>query len=267
LTAEKFIPNPFDGRAGVRLYRSGDLVRYLPDGQLEFLGRLDHQVKIRGFRIELGEIEAVLTRHGAVREAVVVVREEAPGDKRLTSYVVPASPGYTPSTDELRRFARRTLPEYMIPAAFVFLDGLPLTPNRKVDRSALPAPAATGTEAKDQPAIPGNAAEEAVAIIMGRTLRQESAGIYDNFFELGGHSLLATQLLARLYKTFKIDISLRAFFEAPTVAGLASVLLNAPGERARVERTAQLFVQVNQLSDAQALQLLQSDPTPPLVSG
>ncbi|WP_257463564.1 non-ribosomal peptide synthetase, partial [Archangium lipolyticum] len=218
LTAERFIPHPFSTEPGARLYRTGDVVRWRGDGQLEFSGRADQQVKVRGFRIEPGEIEAALVEQPAVREAVVVAREDVPGNKRLVAYLV-ARPGQTLEPGELRKALRQRLPEYMVPSAFMVLEALPLTTNGKVDRRALPAPQATpGTE---RYVPPRNAMEELVAGLFGELLRAERVGAEDNFFELGGHSLLATQVVSRLRESCGVEVPLRTLFEAPTVAELA----------------------------------------------
>ncbi|MFQ5794231.1 MAG: amino acid adenylation domain-containing protein, partial [Candidatus Bipolaricaulia bacterium] len=220
LTGERFIPDPFSDEPGARLYKTGDLARYRPDGNIEFLGRNDDQVKIRGFRIEPGEIEAVLGEHPAVHEVVVLAREDAPGNRRLVAYlVVDQEPA--PSTTELRRFLQQKLPEYMVPSAFVVLDALPLTPNGKVDRRALPAPDPTRPELERTFNAPRTSIEERVAGIWTELLGVEQVGVYDNFFELGGHSLLATQVISRVRDTFQVELPLRRLFELPTVAGLA----------------------------------------------
>ncbi|MGH7773246.1 MAG: amino acid adenylation domain-containing protein, partial [Candidatus Binatia bacterium] len=220
LTAEKFIPNPFGDKPGDRLYKTGDLARYLPDGNIEFLGRLDHQVKIRGFRVELGEIEMALMEHPAVREAVVVSRESEPGEKRLVAYMV-ANQERVPTASELRGFLNEKLPEHMIPSAFVPIDTLPLTPSGKLDRRALPPPDHSRPELEETFVAPRNPVEKTLAGIWCDVLDLKQVGIYDNFFELGGHSLLATQVISRLREAFQIDIPLRVLFEAPTIAGLA----------------------------------------------
>jgi len=216
LTAEKFIPDPFSAEPGARMYKTGDLARYRPDGNIEFLGRADHQVKIRGFRIELGEIEAVLGQHPAVRAAVVLAREDAPGEKRLVAYVVAES-----TADELRRFLKDKLPEYIVPAVFVLLDTLPLLSNGKIDRQALPAPDRTRPELDKSFVAPRTPTEELLAQIWAQLLDLERVGVDDNFFDLGGHSLLATQAVSRMREAFQVEISLRRLFEVPTVAGLA----------------------------------------------
>jgi len=220
LTAEKWIPDAFGGGAGTRLYRTGDRARRLPDGTLEFLGRVDAQVKVRGFRIEPGEVEAALLAHPRVRDAVVVAREDAPGERRLVGYVV--REGDSPDAAELRAFLRERLPEPMVPSALVALDAFPLTPTGKVDRRALPAPEAPGEDAAGAP--PRTPAEEVLAGIWAELLRLEHVGRDGDFFELGGHSLLATQLASRVRRVFGVEIPVRAVFEAPTPAALAERL-------------------------------------------
>ncbi len=225
LTAEKFIPDPFSGEPGARLYKTGDLARYRSDGNIEFLGRMDHQVKIRGFRIELGEIEAVLGLHPAIRQAVVVSREDETGDSRLAAYVLPKEDaGPAPTAGDLRRFLQQKLPEHMIPSAFVFLDQMPLTPNGKVNRKALPAPDRTRPDGDFGYAAPRTPTEEMLTAIWAGLLGLERVGIHDNFFELGGHSLLATQAASQVRRIFHAEIPLRFLFESPTVADLAALL-------------------------------------------
>ena len=223
LTAEKFIPNPFAGEPGSRLYKTGDLARYLSDGNIQYLGRRDHQIKIRGFRIELGEIEAALAQHPSVRQTIVTLHESASGDQRLVSYVV-AQPACAPSAIELRNFLKEKLPEHMVPAAFVLLDSFPLTPNGKVDRRALPAPGNTESELDEAFVGFRNPTEELLAGIWAQVLGVGRVGIYDNFFDLGGHSLLATQVVSRIREAFQVEMPLRRLFETPTVAGLAESL-------------------------------------------
>lgn len=219
LTAEKFVPDPFSSDPGRRLYKTGDLARYGEDGTLEFLGRLDHQIKLRGHRIELGEIEAVLSLHPAVRNVVAMVREDRPDDRRLVVYLVP-QPGQRADHDEVRQFLKHKLPEYMIPAAVVVLDVLPITPNGKVDRKALSVPEITA-QFEDQYVAPRTPAEEILARIWAETLGVERVGIHDNFFELGGHSLLATSLISRIREACCIKLALADLFSSPTVAELA----------------------------------------------
>ncbi len=220
LTAEKFIPDPFSGKPGARLYKTGDLGRYMPDGTIEFLGRIDHQEKIRGFRVEMGEIEVVLGQHAGVRESVVVAREDRYDDKRLVAYVVP----YNRSEDisrELRNFLKGQLPSYMIPAAIVMMDSIPLTTNGKVDRRALPVPDPERPDVETPYTGPCTPTEDRMAAIWSDVLDLRQVGIHDNFFDLGGHSLLATRVISLLRDTFQVEIPLRSLFEKPTVAGLA----------------------------------------------
>ncbi|HLL46284.1 MAG TPA: amino acid adenylation domain-containing protein, partial [Longimicrobiaceae bacterium] len=218
LTADRWVPDAFAGEAGARLYRSGDRVRRLADGSLEFLGRVDFQVKIRGFRVEPGEIEAALAAHPAVADAVVVPREEVPGDRRLVGYVVPAE-GAAWDAAALRAFLRERLPEHMVPAALVALPSLPLTPTGKVDRRALPAPEAP--ETGDDFLAPRNPTEEVLAGIFAEVLGVARVGVDRGFFDLGGHSLLATRVVSRIRATLGVEVPLRAVFEHPTVAALA----------------------------------------------
>ena len=231
LTAAAFVPDPFSSLSGARLYHTGDRARAFTDGNLEFLGRLDQQVKIRGYRIELGEIEVALARHPQVREAVVLAREDEPGDPRLVAYVVPAG---EPSAAELRDVLRRSLPEPMIPAAFVFLPELPVTPNGKLDRRALPAPVwSVGAGEIEAPRTP---LETRLAAIWSEVLGVPQVGRDDGFFDLGGHSLLATQMLARVRASCGIELPLRALFEHPKLADLAAWIERmAPGAEASAE--------------------------------
>ncbi len=219
LTAEKFIPNPFSEKAS-RLYKTGDLARYLPNGEIEYIGRIDNQVKVRGFRIELGEIEALLTQHFAVREAVVVVCKDLVDSQRIVAYLVPKIE-QTLTISELRSFLESKLPSYMLPTNLVILEALPLTPNGKVDRKALPALDTMPSEFEETFVAPQTAIEKQLAIIWMEVLGLEKLGINDNFFELGGHSLLATQVISRINKNFDIELPLRRLFESPTVEKLA----------------------------------------------
>jgi amino acid adenylation domain-containing protein len=224
LTADRFVPDPF-GAEGERLYRTGDLTRWRPDGQIEFLGRVDFQVKIRGFRIELGEVEAALTRQPGVESAVVLAREDGDGEKRLIAYVVGPSGGT--SAEELRRGLQRTLPEPMLPSAFVFLEAFPITPQGKVDRRALPAPERSqhGTGAEFIP--PRTPLEEEVARVWRNVLKVDRVGVSDSFWELGGHSLLATRVLSRIEELFEVDLPLQTLFASPSLGEFASMV----GER------------------------------------
>jgi acyl-coenzyme A synthetase/AMP-(fatty) acid ligase/acyl carrier protein len=221
LTAARFVPDPFGPHPGGRLYRTGDLARWRPDGLIEFLGRIDHQVKVRGFRVELEEIEAVLAAHPGVRECVVALREDVPGDRRLVAYLV-TRPGERPGVSQLRTQVQQRLPEYMIPASYVFLDQLPLTLNRKVDRSRLPAPDEQRPELETQYLAPRTPTEEAIAGIWAELLTLERVGVQDNFFELGGHSLLVTQVVSRLRSHFGIEIAIVDLFTAATIEQLAA---------------------------------------------
>jgi amino acid adenylation domain-containing protein len=223
LTEEKFIAHPLNPDRNARLYRTGDLVRYLPDGNIEFLGRIDHQVKIRGFRIELGEIETVLRQHPGINETVVSAREDTPGDKRVVAYFVPTRDA-TPTTTELRSFLKEKLPEYMLPSIFVTLRSMPLTPNGKVDRRALPAPdqadlAPTGTFA-----APSDAVESQLVQMWESVLGVRPIGTRDNYFELGGHSLVAVKLMNRIEETFGKTLPIATLLEAPTIEKLAAIL-------------------------------------------
>jgi amino acid adenylation domain-containing protein len=212
---------------GERYYRSGDMARYLSDGRIEYVGRADEQVKVRGYRIELGEIESVLARHSGVAECVVIA-SGADAEKRLVAYVV-AKPGEILSTKELREYLSEQLPSYMIPAAYVMLEEMPLTRNGKVDRRALPAPEQSGIDLSESYVAPRTVAEELLVSIWREVLGVERLGVFDNFFELGGHSLLATQLVSRFRETFQTELPLRSLFEQPTVAGLASLITQEQG--------------------------------------
>ncbi|HEX7243041.1 MAG TPA: amino acid adenylation domain-containing protein, partial [Longimicrobiaceae bacterium] len=220
MTAERFLPDPYAAEPGGRMYRTGDRVRWRADGSLDYLGRFDHQVKVRGFRIEPGEIEVALRAHPGVREAVVVVREDVPGDRRLVAYLAPPEGAEAPAAAELRTHLRAGLPEHMVPSAFVALERLPLTPNGKVDRMALPAPDAAGTDEAAYVA-PRTPTEEAVARVWQEVLGVGRVGVNDNFFDLGGHSLLLVQLHSRLKETLAPGLSLADLFGFRTLADLA----------------------------------------------
>ena len=234
LTAERFVRDPFAAEPGARMYKTGDLGRWLPDGTIEFLGRSDFQVKVRGYRVELGEIEARLREHAGVREVVVIAREESPGDKRLVAYYTGADTGEqgerAVGAEELRRHLAERLPEYMVPAAYVRLKALPLTPNGKLDRKALPAPEG------DAYPVPGyeeplGEVETTLAGIWADVLKVERVGRLDHFFDLGGHSLLAMQAVSRINREFKLRLRIREFFEAPTVRAMAQTVTQARRQR------------------------------------
>jgi amino acid adenylation domain-containing protein len=256
LTAEKFIRDPFSDDPEARLYKTGDLVRYREDGNIEFLGRIDHQVKVRGFRIELGEIEAVLRQHADVQEAVALARDDLPGGRGLVGYVMPRDSAEL-QVGELRGFLRKKLPEYMVPSFFMTMEHFPLTPSGKVDRQALPAPEGVRPELEREYVAPRNETEERLAAICAELLAVDRVGVYDSFFDLGGHSLLATQFISRLRDTFHVELPLRSLFESPTVAELAERVETArETERVDIDRIAQTLEMVDQLSEGEVKAML-----------
>lgn len=220
LTAKKFILDPFNPG---RMYKSGDLARFLPDGNIDFLGRIDHQVKIRGFRVELGGIETVLNQHPAVKEAIVIPHEYEAGDKRLIAYIVPRN--QPPTNKQLKDFLKTRLPKYMIPSGFVMLDALPLTPNDKVDRKALPKPDKSNLNLKEEYLSARNDVEQKLVTIWEQAFRIQPIGIKDDFFSLGGNSLMATSMVAEIEKTFDKNLSQGIFFEASTIEELATIIV------------------------------------------
>jgi aryl carrier-like protein len=220
LTSERFTVDTLTNAPGARLYRTGDLARWRADGSLECLGRTDHQIKLRGFRIELGEIEACITSYPGVRQAVAIVREDRPGEKRLVAYLVLGAESGD-LVEALRAQARKTLPEYMVPSFWVTMDRLPLTPNGKIDRKALPAPAAP---AAGHGAPPKTPTESLVLDLFRDVMGRQDLGVNDSFFEYGGDSLMAAQLMRRLRSATELDLALRHLFDRPTAAGLAGVV-------------------------------------------
>jgi natural product biosynthesis luciferase-like monooxygenase protein len=247
LTAERFTPDKFSERTGSRLYATGDLARYLPEGKVEFLGRADQQVKLRGHRIELGEIEAALDTHPDVLESAVVLQEDARGEKRVIAYAV-FEPGSSLTVSLMREFLKDRLPDYLIPSALMQLDAMPLTPNGKIHRKGLPAFAQiNGGERIPEP--PRNRVEEAFSWMWAEILGVEEVGIHDDFFEIGGHSILASQLVSRMRETFHIELSLRTFFDAPTIAKLAGIIISDEEQAMKVERIAELLMDVINYSD------------------
>jgi amino acid adenylation domain-containing protein len=238
LTAERFVPDPFAKDPGSRMYRTGDVARYLPSGDVVYLRRADYQVKVRGYRIELGEIEAALARHPAVAQTVVVVRDE-----QLAAYYVPAE-GHAASVGSLRAALREELPDYMIPSFFVSLPELPLTPNGKVDRKALPAADGARPDLGREYVAPEGLVQEKLAAIWAEVLRVERVGATDNFFELGGHSLMATQVLSRVQEAFGVELPLRAMFDSPTVVGLSEAVIQKELTRADDDLLAKLLAEL-----------------------
>ena len=267
LTAERFIPDPFAGEPGARLYKTGDLARYLAGGEIDFLRRLDHQIKIRGFRVELNEIETALSGLPEVRETAVVLREDEPGRPRLVAYVVPRDGAL--DVRELRQALASTLPDFMIPALFVPLPALPLNPNGKLDRRALPAPDGARPELDDYVA-PRTPLEEGIARIWEELLGIDRAGIHDDFFALGGDSLVAMRLTSKLGRTFGVEVPLRSLFEQPTVADLAALVDQRQIERAGnadAEALNRLLAEIEGLADEDARLLLTADDPAPGPAG
>lgn len=255
LTAEKFVPHPYSTEPGARLYRTGDLVRYLSDGNIEFLKRVDQQVKLRGFRIELGEIEAALQEHPAVRESIVIAREEVPGDKQIVAYVV-RDPDFQSTTEELRNWLRTRLPAYMMPSSFVVLNELPLNANGKVDRRALPAPDSAQYTTEETFIAPRTPEEKTIAEIWAEVFDGRSINVEANFFELGGHSLLATRVISRIREKCGVELPLRLLFDSPTIAALASHLAAAQTSQTEASRIAEMLDTLASLSDEETKTLL-----------
>lgn len=250
LTAERFLPDPLGERAGARLYRTGDRARIIGDRagglEIEYLGRVDTQMKIRGFRIEAGEVEAAIRAHPQVRDTAVVPYQEAPGDMRLVAHVV-LNEGGSAGAGELRSALGRRLPAYMIPSRFVFTEALPITPNGKVDRAALPAPGAARPQLEREYVAPRNELEQELAQIWSEVLGTQRVGVYDDFFELGGHSLLATRLISRVRDTYQVDLPLRRLFEVTTIDALALAILHSGTEDASPDMIEEIFAELESL--------------------
>jgi acyl carrier protein len=223
LTAEKFIPNPFSAEPGSRLYKSGDLARYLPDGNIDFVGRIDQQVKIRGFRVELGEIESVLGSHEAIQQAIVLAFSHQSGGKYLAAYII-LNHGHPTDGNIFRKYLKQKLPEFMIPGRFVFLDSFPMTPSGKIDRLRFPKPELTRPELNNQIVRPRTPTEKTLLKIWTEVLGINEIGVYDNFFELGGHSLMVTQVVSRVNQRYPMSLSIRNIFDSPTIADLAIII-------------------------------------------
>jgi acyl carrier protein len=255
LTAERFLPSPF-GQEEV-LFKTGDLGRYLPDGNIEYLGRRDHQVKVRGFRIELAEIETVLAQHASVREAVVLAIEDKPLDKLLVAYIT-ADRDKVDKISELRNFLKQRLPDYMVPQAYVFLDALPLTPSGKVDRPALSKHDFRRSTRENELVAPKTATEKFIVGIWRKLLGVNEIGIYDNFFELGGHSLLATRVISHVRDTFQVELPMHCFFDVPTVAGLTEALEKYEAVPGRGSAIARILKKIDAM-DAEEIRAMLRD--------
>jgi acyl-coenzyme A synthetase/AMP-(fatty) acid ligase len=266
LTAQAFVPDPFSNQHGARLYRSGDLARFLPNGEMQYFGRIDHQVKIRGFRIELGEIESLLSHRDDISEVVVMVQEEAPDNKTLVDYFIAAS-GSGPTATDLRDYLKTRLPDYMVPSAFIKVDMIPLTTNGKVHRRALSSLYSKQPDSEQNYVAPRSELEETLVRIWRELLKVDRVGVHDNFFGLGGQSVLAAQLNTRLNKEFNVHLPLRKIFEEPTVANLAQALTEAQAtstqlslpvlQKASVREAEDLSANLDDLSDEDVDSLLQ----------
>jgi len=251
LTAERFIPSPFEDQPGERLYKTGDLAFYDPDGKIEFLGRIDHQVKIRGLRVELGEIESVFRSHPSVGDVVVVQREDEPGDKRLVAYLTP-SRGQVPVVADLRALLKEKLPEYMTPSAFVVLNELPLTPSGKIDRQSLPPPDQPRGDLEELFVAPRNPLEEVLSDIWAEVLGLDLISVHDNFFELGGHSLMVMRIVVRIRETFQMELPPSVLFEATTVAELAEAMIKHEPKKGQMMKIATLVKKIEAMSEEDA---------------
>jgi acyl carrier protein len=260
-TAEKYVPDPYSEIGGERLYRTGDVARYRPDGAIEFLGRVDNQIKIRGFRIEIGEIETALVSHPSVREAAVLAREDTPGDKRLIAYVVCARHQWSIVSNELRGYLKERLPEYMLPLAFIQMEALPLSPNGKVDRRALPVPEQVKAVPASAQIMPRTPLEEILCGIWQEVLKTEQVGVTDNFFELGGHSLLVTQIISRVREIFRIELPVRKLFDAVTIEQLASVIVENETKPGQAESIARTLKTIRNMPEEERRKILQRKRT------
>ncbi len=256
LTAEKFIPDRFNLEPGRRLYKTGDLGRHLPGGEIEFLGRIDHQVKLHGFRIELGEIEAALAAHDSIAESLVLMREDN-GEQRLVAYVVARELDHANLTSELREFLRERVPEYMVPSFFVTLDQMPLTTNGKIDRARLPAPDQAQSDNRKPFVAPRTPLEEMLAGIWSERLSVARVGVEDNFFDLGGHSLLAMQLISQLHELFRVELPLRSIFAAPTITQMAAEMIARETKPGQVEKIAAALKRIKRMSADDVSEILQ----------
>lgn len=250
LTSERFIHDPFSDDPGARLYKTGDLARYLPDGSIEYIGRIDHQVKIRGFRVELGDIESALSQYSAVRQAAVVAKEDASGSKRLVAYIVPLEPSEKKNlVPQLCTFLKEKLPNYMVPSVFVVMESLPLTPNGKIDRRSLPEPKNSRSALAEVFIAPATPIEKQLAQIWSQVLGIEEIGIYDNFFELGGHSLLSVELLSQVKEALQVDVPLFYLLKTPTIAGLTEAIDVVQKLTANVNKETEIDLQADLVLD------------------
>lgn len=255
LTAEKFVPHPYGRKPGARLYRTGDMVRYQSDGNIEFLKRIDQQVKVRGFRVELGEIESSLNQYSAIAESVVVDRKDASNNTQLIAYVVPRE-GAEPASSEIYAFLQEKLPAYMIPSAFIMIKELPLTPNGKVDKRALPLPDQSEVESEVNFVAPRTPMEETIAQIWREVLGLTQVGVESNFFDLGGHSLMATRVVSQIRERCGVELPLRVLFESPTIAALAEKLEQSESKETELARIMRLLNEMENLSEEEATALL-----------
>jgi len=256
LSNHKFLPDPFSCEAHSQIYKTGDLAKFMPDGNIEFLGRMDQQVKIRGYRVELGEIEATLLEHAALQDSIVIAREDKPGNKQLTAYFV-CKPDHHVDTDELQTFLSQTLPTYMIPSVFMVLGAIPVTANGKVDRNSLPKP--PQILAEQSCVTPMNAIEQELAQIWANFLDLDNVGIHDSFFDLGGHSILASQILAGIYRAFNVDLSLQTLFDMPTVAKQARIIENTLIEQTKLSELSTILEELDGLSDREIMAQLSEE--------